>query len=390
MAKREKRDNGEGTIYFDERREIWNAEIHWTDKTGQKRAKKFSSKTKAKVRKKLLDFKKTIFANDGIGDSSEISFEEFATIWLRDVEKMKLKPTSYARKETTLAHQVFPYIGRYPIDEINHEDIQHLVSILTKNGYSYSTVKKAFDAVSGYLRAYRIRSGKTFNPCEGIILPTAKARQNSDIHFFNKDERALIIKVATSKTSRGTPCYRNGYAIPFLIYTGLRFGEFSALTWSDVDFESRTISINKNAAYVKDEKSGKHKLLSQNSTKTFSGLREVPLSDQAYSALLQLQKIKTSDYVLSSETGTQVSPRNFNTMFRRILIRAGLYDKDRGSGVHMLRHTFASMLFENGCPIKVVSELLGHSDTKITENIYIHLIKKQRVKAIEDLSRFTD
>ena len=57
-------------------------------------------------------------------------------------------------------------------------------------------------------------------------------------------------------------------------------------------------------------------------------------------------------------------------------------------GVHTLRHTFASMLFQNGCDIKVVSEILGHSDTKITENIYIHVIQQQKVKAIQGIDKF--
>ena len=70
-----------------------------------------------------------------------------------------------------------------------------------------------------------------------------------------------------------------------------------------------------------------------------------------------------------------------NASFRHVLINCGIAqnkdDKEHLCGVHILRHTFASMLFENGCDVKVVSELLGHSDTKITENIYIHLLQKQ-------------
>ena len=57
-------------------------------------------------------------------------------------------------------------------------------------------------------------------------------------------------------------------------------------------------------------------------------------------------------------------------------------------GMHTLRHTFATMLFENGCSIKIVSELLGHCDTRVTENTYIHIIQKQKIKAIEDLDKY--
>jgi site-specific recombinase XerD len=60
------------------------------------------------------------------------------------------------------------------------------------------------------------------------------------------------------------------------------------------------------------------------------------------------------------------------------------------AGLHSLRHTFATMLFSNGCEVKVVSELLGHSNTKITENIYIHVIQQQKVKAIKSIDKFSD
>ena len=55
---------------------------------------------------------------------------------------------------------------------------------------------------------------------------------------------------------------------------------------------------------------------------------------------------------------------------------------------HSLRHTFATMLFENGCSIKIVSELLGHYDTRVTENTNIQVIQKQKIKSIEDLDKY--
>ena len=67
---------------------------------------------------------------------------------------------------------------------------------------------------------------------------------------------------------------------------------------------------------------------------------------------------------------------------------AGIIGKDEIREAHSLRHTFATMLFENGYSIKKVSELLGHCDTRVTENTYIHIIQKQKIKAIEDLDKY--
>lgn len=76
-------------------------------------------------------------------------------------------------------------------------------------------------------------------------------------------------------------------------------------------------------------------------------------------------------------------PANRDTTFRQILKNAGI---DKISGVHSLRHTFASMLFKKGVDPKTVSELLGHSDVSITYNIYIHIIHEQKTKAINLLN----
>lgn len=72
-------------------------------------------------------------------------------------------------------------------------------------------------------------------------------------------------------------------------------------------------------------------------------------------------------------------PSNFIRSFHGVLSNAGLEQ----SGVHILRHTFASMLFRNGIDVKIVSKLLGHSSVKITYDIYVHLFE-------EDISHITD
>lgn len=84
-------------------------------------------------------------------------------------------------------------------------------------------------------------------------------------------------------------------------------------------------------------------------------------------------------------------PRNINRMFHSILIKSGIAKTyDDFCGVHTLRHTFASMLFQNGCDVKIVSEILGHSNTKITENIYIHILQQQKIKAIQDIDKYSN
>ena len=102
-------------------------------------------------------------------------------------------------------------------------------------------------------------------------------------------------------------------------------------------------------------------------------------------ALISLRGLNdNTPYVFATKNGKRITPRNIDRTFRSILKRCGI----ACTGVHSLRHTFASRLFAKGVDVKTVSELLGHSDVGITYDTYIHLIQEQRitaVKAIEDI-----
>lgn len=388
-----RKSDGEGTIYFDAKEGRWHSEIQWSDKRGEKHRKKFSGKKKTIVKNKLEEFKKQLLITEGDIKKNDISFEDFSNHWMNSVLKNKLKPSSYNRKQVTLENQVYPFLGTIPINKITHSDVQDMINELVERGLSYSTIKKAYEAVNACCREYRIRSGEYFNPCEGVTLPVNIEKNISDIKFFNEEQRKAIIKEATRKYKTGKPVYRMGSAIVALMYTGLRVGELVALTWDDIDFDNKTISVSKNAVTVRVNEEGKphYQLITQNSTKTFSGKRIIPMTKMAYSAFQDIYKVnKNNDYVISTQNNKQINPRSIDEMFYSILKHANLAkDKSELCGVHSLRHTFASMLFQNGCDVKVVSEILGHSDTKITENIYIHVIQDQKVKAIQDIDKYS-
>ena len=385
-----KRANGEGTVFFIESEQKWRAEITWFDNGGNKHRKCWKSQKQSEVKAKLAEFKKQLLLNGTEMATENKTFRQFAEEWLTVVLKPKLKPTSFERKVVTLRNQVYKHIGAVPIEKLTHSQIQKMVNSLSDSGLSYSTVKKAYEAVSACVRYYRIKTSTSFNPCEGITLPEQKRKESSDIRFFTDEERKLIVNEATRKFSNGVSAYRLGWAYVLLLYSGLRVGELCALTWKDIDFEERTIKVYKNAVeYAERDDNGKSRsvLKTQNSTKTRSGMRTLPMTQKAFDALSELQKVTGKyEYIITSSNGQRIRPSRLGQTFSLIL---SAIDMDR-VGLHTLRHTFATMLFNNGCEVKVVSDLLGHSNTKITENIYIHLIQQQKVKAIQSIDRFSD
>lgn len=390
MVAPKRKSNREGTIYFAEKEQVWIAEIHWIDDDGNSKRKRWKGKKQSEVKAKLTEFKKQLLLNGTEMKTEERTFRQFADEWVNVIVKSKVKPLSYQRKVSTLEHQVYPHIGNIQVSKLTHARIQKMVNDLNESGLSYSTIKKAYEAVCGCLRYYRRQTATSFNPCEDIALPEAKRKDNADISFFTTEERRQIVEEATRKYESGKSVYRIGWAFVLLMYSGLRAGEVCALTWDDVDFSERTINVRKNAIEVreKDENGEAHYVLkTQNSTKTRSGTRIIPMTEKAYTALSELQKITGDcEYIISSSKGQRIRPSRIDRSFHLILNAVGL----KRVGVHTLRHTFATMLFHNGCDIKVVSELLGHSNTKITENIYIHVIQEQKVKAIQSIDKFSD
>ena len=385
-----KRANGEGTVYFVEKEQLWTAELTWVDDAGNKRRKRWRAKKQSEVKAKLAEFKKQLLLNGTEVATEDRTFREFADEWVNVILKPKVKPLSYQRKVSTLENQVYPHIGSIQISKLTHSKIQKMVNDLNESGLSYSTIKKAYEAVSGCMRYYRIETSTSFNPCEDITLPEANRKEDSDIEFFTKEERTKIVEEATRTYQDGKHVYRLGWMFVLMLYSGMRVGEVCALTWDDIDFSARTINVRKNAVEVRerDEDGKSHSvLITQNSTKTRSGTRIIPMTEKAYLALSELQKITgDSEYIISSSKGKRIRPSRIDRSFHLILDAIGL----KRVGVHTLRHTFATMLFHNGCEVKVVSELLGHSNTKITENIYIHVIQEQKVKAIQSIDKFSD
>lgn len=388
--KAKKRSNGEGTVYFIESEKRWRAEITWFDNAGRKRRKSWTSQKQSEVRNNLAEFKKQLLINGTELIKENRTFREFSEEWLRVVLKPKLKPTSYERKVVTLENQVYKHIGGVQVDKLTHSHIQKMVNDISDSGLSYSTVKKAYEAVSACMRYYRIKTSTAFNPCEGITLPELKRKESSEIKFFTVEERKRVVEEATRRYDNDVAVYRLGWAYVLLLYSGMRVGELCALTWDDVDLINKTITIHKNAVEYseRDEYGISHSVFkTQNSTKTHSGMRIIPMTQKAFCALLELRKV-TGEYehIITSSNGNRIRPSRLGQTFSLVLAAIGM----ERVGLHTLRHTFATMLFSNGCEVKVVSELLGHSNTKITENIYIHLIQQQKVKAIASIDKYSD
>ncbi|MBE6570604.1 MAG: site-specific integrase [Ruminococcaceae bacterium] len=380
-----RRKNGEGSI-FQLSDDKWIAKISLgTGANGKPVVKQFSGKTEAIVKKKLRDFKKSYNYLAGHMPAQE-TVQIYFVRWLKDYQYNKLKPASYDRLETTVRCHIIPTIGAKKIDKVTRDDVQGLINTLYyQDGLSYSTVKKVYVALNACYKHALTDDTVLRNPCQGIILPSQSER-TKQITAFSDDEVQRLQTELMKKDDRGNNAYYYSPVFILMLHTGMRMGETLALKWDDVDFTTRTITVTKNSIMIKNRDNtgqctGGYKAKVQNSTKTASGTRVIPLNKKAEEALYALQKRKTSQYVVENSKGNAVLPSNLERSFQVVLRNCGLGKH----GAHILRHTFASMLFAKGVEGKMISKLLGHSSVKITYDIYVHVMPKEIVHVTDVL-----
>lgn len=177
--------------------------------------------------------------------------------------------------------------------------------------------------------------------------------------------------------------------LPVLVaaFYGFRRSEALGLKWDAIDFERGTISVIRTVTTITVD--GKQTEIEQQSAKTKSSLRALPLIGNIREKLLALREQqkenrrvcgncyskKYDGYVFVDAMGNIFNPRSVTANFSKLLEQNGL----RHIRFHDLRHSCASLLLANDVPLKQIQEWLGHSDIGTTANIYSHLDYKSKI-----------
>ena len=186
-----------------------------------------------------------------------------------------------------------------------------------------------------------------------------------------------------------------------MMFAGLRTGEVLALTWNDIDFENKTISVRRAITTVpKFDEQGKVKerVTVVSETKTACSVREVPMPDILVQALEDWKEnrhffgrenninlTQNNSLVFGNNDGSVRSYSGTKAIFKRFL-KSNNLDKF-GIHFHGLRHTYSNMLFENNENPKVIQALLGHKSVKTTITTYNSVDKSYFKKATDTLNK---
>lgn len=330
---------------------------------------------KRKAEKRAEEIKKEYeekYETYKVSTAGNILFDEFMGKWLESVKRL-IKPTTYYSYSNVVKNHIIPYFKLKGIKLIDLEPhhVQDYYNYKLDLGVSPNTVKRHHSNIRKALQWALEQNLVRYNAADRTKLP--KFRKYT-AHTYNNEQLAKLIEV-----SAGTPIES---AIRICIYYGLRRGEVCGLRWSDVDFDNRIIHIRNTRTRAGHE-------IFQNTTKTMSSKRDLPINDEVYSYLKHLREEQESDkqlmgnayndngYICRWADGKPLEVSYVSRAFSRLLEANGLPH----IRLHDLRHSTATNLLQNGVDIKIIQEYLGHSDISTTANFYLHPDFEQKKNA---------
>jgi integrase len=303
----------------------------------------------------------------GIGLSSSLK-----VITVKDAAQIVLNAKSeYLKHKTMIAYRksvnnlILPYLGEKRVSEVKPVDILSFYNDIIESGKSRGYLRTARVVLREIFDNAILAEQATLNPVQMVKMPRFKEHKKIQ-KAFTLDEIDLIL-------ANTTGVMRNFLGISF--FTGMRSGELLALKWDDVDFLTETISISKTIA---------DGLI--NSPKTFSINIDIEMIEKAkeFFKAQQLETGMKSSYVFLNRFGTFHNNNNtFYTAFQTLQKKLGLQKRS----LHNTRHTFASIMLNNGIEPMWVSNTLGHESIEITLRVYAKYLPRKEKMSLPFLEK---
>lgn len=338
-----------------------------------RRGFKTMKEAKQVERNLLLDVEENGFCSV----SEKQTFEAVARLWLESYQTT-VKPTTYQNTKSYLEILVKDYFNNTLIDDLTVLKLQKITIELSKRYLNYTIHLSVINRVLKYAVLLDIIKA---NPLDKVIRPKQQEKRETK-KALTKDELTEFLTLAEKHAS---PVLFVAWWT--LAYTGLRRGELLALEWSDIDFENRTLRVERTLVRISGQ-------LSTQSPKTKKSRRMITLDPRTIEILknwrLKQKKILfkngagKSELVFSNSSGGYLMESRLRDELRKFLRKHGL----PLITVHGLRHTHASILFEAGVEAKQIADRLGHSRIQTTLDMYTHINDNQRYAVADRLLDF--
>lgn len=249
------------------------------------------------------------------------------------------------------------------IKDLKPRELEILLKKMARDGLAQKTVRNQRLILNLIFEHAVLEGDVDVNPCSSVSVP--------------KDLKKTPRTAASAADEKLVRESADVWLFPYMaLMTGMRRGEILALQWKDIDFDSNLISVTKSIYHEGNRPVVK-------APKTEAGCRVVPLLEPLKNTLLAIETRHPDGYVISNDGGaTPLSNRQY-------VNASDTYKKKTGVActAHQLRHSFATIAFECGVPVKSVQEILGHKQLSTTMDIYTDFRKKAFSEAAELLNQ---
>ena len=300
--------------------------------------------------------------NHGTYDEPNPStFKDFSAKWLEDYAKPRIKVRTFRTYEATVRRVLVPYLGRYLLTDIKQETIEKLMAELLKT-VTPKTVNNALRILKSVLKG--ARRWRYIKEDPSLDVKGYKVVQE-EMDNLTPAEIGLLLKHS-----------REPFRTLFLtaILTGMRRGEVLALQWGDIDWNSDTVFVRRSIIFDSKIRSGDSCRWHFDTPKTRNSVRALVMSPRLKEAL-EIHRLTALgnewDLVFTNKEGRPIDPSHMlQREFTPALRCAGL----RQVRFHDLRHTYASLLINQGENVKFVQSQMGHASCQTTLDRYGHLM----------------
>jgi len=330
--------------------------VDFYDQNGKRREKwtpKGANKTQAK--KLLREIEEQVYKGTFMPDLNIPLFSEVAQKWI-EYKKPNLRASTWSVYEGHSRNH-FHDLDPLKINRINTATIEKFITDKQNSGMHILTLRKILVTL-GQIMAYAVRHRYIdYNPLRDAERPRGQgAEKSKKIRILTPIEINAFLNAVEDRK------YRTLFKVS--IFTGARQGEVFGLKWSDIEWQNKQIHIQRtfnNQAWYQP--------------KSETSIRRIDLGPFMIAELKAWQKVcptSNLDLIFPNEAGQAINHNNMvNRHFNPALKKVGI-DKIR---FHDLRHTYASLLIEQGENVKYIQSQLGHSSPTVTLNVYAHLMK---------------
>ncbi|KAB1647452.1 site-specific integrase [Pseudoclavibacter sp. CFCC 14310] len=264
-------------------------------------------------------------------------------------------------------------LGAIPVVDLSADDLVSWIRWMQGRAKSVKTISNAWGSVLSPALRFAVQRGmREDNPCDTVRLPKEHARTTRRIRPLTKAEYDRLEQAMC-------PQYR--LFTRFLLETGMRFGEATALTWEDIDLDPE---VGQPVVRVTKAWKGSYGHQVIGAPKSEHGVRDIAIPRSLAAKLNALPRPHRSEFVFTNRAGGHLTSSLYHRFGWKQAIETARLPDVRP---HDLRHTHASWLLQAGVELFKVSRRLGHASVSITEKVYGHLMPQAQQDAVDALER---